>query len=305
MLNLEWLASLLAEHQDAANSSVDRFTVGKNGLEIGDSPKIMGVINLSHQSWYRESVCLSESAAIRRGKLLQAQGADFIDIGGESTLAHADRVTEDGQTRILTPIIKELVANHITVSIETYSAKVTQAALEAGASIINMTGTGESDLIYELAAAAEAAVIVSYVQGQNPREVDTLQFKSDPYIQFQEYFRKEIDKAAEKSLHRIIIDPGLGFYYKNLSDGAERVRYQMETLLQTFRLYNLGKPVCHALPHAFEFFESDVRSAEPFFAILAALGKTNVFRTHEVSQTKAVLNTLSCIGPSHTEAECR
>ena len=66
----------------------------------------------------------------------------------------------------------------------------------------------------------------------------------------------------------------------------------METLLQTFRLYNLGKPVCHALPHAFEFFESDVRSAEPFFAILAALGKTNVFRTHEVPQTKAVLNTL-------------
>ncbi|MBT5708252.1 hypothetical protein OAH36_02160 [Verrucomicrobia bacterium] len=66
----------------------------------------------------------------------------------------------------------------------------------------------------------------------------------------------------------------------------------METLLQTFRLYKLGKPVCHALPHVFELFESDLRSAEPFFAILAVIGKTNVFRTHEVPQTKAVLNTL-------------
>lgn len=66
----------------------------------------------------------------------------------------------------------------------------------------------------------------------------------------------------------------------------------MTTFLQTFRLRELGFPVCHALPHAFEYFGEDVRCAEPFFAVLAALGKTDLFRTHEVPRVRAVLKTL-------------
>jgi hypothetical protein len=58
-------------------------------------------------------------------------------------------------------------------------------------------------------------------------------------------------------------------------------------------LRELGCPICHALPHAFEYFGEEVRSAEPFFAVLAALGQTNLFRTHEVARVKAVLDTLS------------
>ena len=73
---------------------------------------------------------------------------------------------------------------------------------------------------------------------------------------------------------------------------AERVRHQMRVFLNTFRLRTLGFPVCHALPHAFEFFGEEVRSAEPFFAVLAALGKTDLFRTHEVPRIKAVLDTM-------------
>ena len=59
-----------------------------------------------------------------------------------------------------------------------------------------------------------------------------------------------------------------------------------------FRLRALGYPVCHALPHAFEYFGEEVRCAEPFFAVLAALGKTDLFRTHEVPRTRAVLQTM-------------
>ena len=66
----------------------------------------------------------------------------------------------------------------------------------------------------------------------------------------------------------------------------------MKVFLNTFRLRALGFPVCHALPHAFEYFGEEVRSAELFFAVLAALGKTDLFRTHEVPRTKAVLDTL-------------
>jgi hypothetical protein len=66
----------------------------------------------------------------------------------------------------------------------------------------------------------------------------------------------------------------------------------MRTLVGTFRLRTLGFPVCHALPHAFEHFGEEVRCAEPFFAVLASLGKTDLLRTHEVARVKAVLNTL-------------
>ena len=72
-----------------------------------------------------------------------------------------------------------------------------------------------------------------------------------------------------------------------------RVRHQMRVFLNTFRLRTLGVPVCHALPHGFEYFGEEVRCAEPFFAVLAALGGTDLFRTHEVPRTKAVLDTLA------------
>jgi hypothetical protein len=66
----------------------------------------------------------------------------------------------------------------------------------------------------------------------------------------------------------------------------------MTVFLNSFRLRALGYPVCNALPHAFEYFGEELRCAEPFFAVLAALGKTDLFRTHEVPRTRSVLKTL-------------
>ncbi len=294
MLDLEHLAALWHSHGADANTHLPGFEVGPTKLEIGQEPRLMGVVNLSHQSWYRESVCLNPDAAIRRGHILAAEGAHLIDVGGESTLAHADRVTVSDQIKTLTPITKKLVDAGIPVSIETYSAPVAEAVLDAGASVINMTGTGESEAIYQLASQGDAGVIVSYVQGANPREVSDLTFADDPYDAFLDYFKIEIQKASTAGLDRLIVDPGLGFYYKNLQDGKQRVGYQINTLLQTFRLHSLGKPICHALPHAFEFFENQVRSAEPFFAVMALLGKTHLFRTHEVATVRSVIETMKC-----------
>ena len=71
-----------------------------------------------------------------------------------------------------------------------------------------------------------------------------------------------------------------------------RIRHQMKTFLNAFRLRKLGWPVCNALPHAVEYFEEELRSAEPFFSVLAALGGTDLFRTHEVLRVRVVLRTL-------------
>jgi dihydropteroate synthase len=135
-------------------------------------------------------------------------------------------------------------------------------------------------------------VIICYVAGKNVREVGDFDLSADPIPMLREFFARQIETAERCGVKKIFIDPGLGFYYRNLQDSAVRVRHQMNIFLNAFRLRELGYPVCNALPHAFEFFQDEVRCAEPFFAVLAALGKTDLFRTHEVSRIKAVLDTL-------------
>jgi dihydropteroate synthase len=130
------------------------------------------------------------------------------------------------------------------------------------------------------------------VQGKNVRKVRDFKLTDDPIPTMRAFFERQIEMANHLGVKKIFIDPGLGFYYRNLQDSGARIRHQMRTFLNTFRLRSLGYPVCHALPHAFEHFGEEVRVAEPFFAVLAALGKTDLFRTHEVPKTRAVLDTL-------------
>jgi len=295
MLKLEDLAALLTENREAAQARVQEFALDDKFFAFNSQPGIMGVINLSADSWYRESVCLSVDQAIQRGKVLHAQGAEIVDIGAESTLAHAARVHESGQKSKLLPIVEGLRAARILVSVETYHPAVARACLEAGANVLNLTGENSSKEIYRLAAAHQAAVIICYVQGSNVREVGDFDLSADPVDMMREYFSRRIELAAAVGVEKILLDPGLGFYYRNLQDSAVRVRHQIATFLNTFRLRTLGFPICHALPHAFESFGAEVRSAEPFFAVLAALGKTDLFRTHEVPRVKAVLDTLKLV----------
>ena len=292
MLTLEQLAELIEKHGAAVGARVQEFSLGGRAFAFNTAPAIMGVVNLSADSWYRESVCLSAEAAIQRGLVLAAQGATIIDVGAESSLAHAARVDDVGQNSALLPVVKALREQGVLVSVETYQPAVTRACLEAGANILNLTGTDRSDEMFRMVAAHDAAVIICFVAGANVREVSDFDLKGDTTGKMHDYFSRQIDLATRNGVKKIFIDPGLGFYYRNLQDSAVRVQHQMRTFLNTFRLRTLGWPTCHALPHAFEFFGEEVRCAEPFFAVLAALGKTDLFRTHEVPRIKAVLDTM-------------
>jgi dihydropteroate synthase len=293
VLNLEQLASLLEKNRAAATARVKEFSIGGVPFAFNAQPAVMGVINLSADSWYRESVCLSAEAAIQRGNVLHEQGAKIVDVGAESTLAHAARVDDAAQNSKLLPVIKGLRAAGVLVSVETYQPEVTRACLEAGANILNLTGTEGSEELFRMVAAHDAAVIICYVQGRNVREVGDFDLSADPLPAMHEFFGRQIEIAQRNGVAKIFLDPGLGFYYRNLQDSAVRVRHQMSVFLNSFRLRTLEYPICHALPHAFEYFGEEVRCAEPFFAMLAALGKTDLFRTHEVPRIKAVLETMS------------
>ena len=292
MLRLEDLAELLAKNREAVSAPVKEFPIGGKPFAFNSRPAIMGVVNLSTDSWYRESVCLTAENAVQRGKILAAQGAKIIDVGAESTLAHAARVGDAAQNSRLIPVIRALRAEQILVSVETYSPAVTRAGLEAGANILNLTGTEASDEMFKMVAAHDAAVIICHIAGKNVREAGDFDLNADPVPMLQDHFARQIEIAQRNGVEKIFLDPGLGFYYRNLQDSAVRVRHQINVFLNAFRLRALGFPICNALPHAFDFFRDEVRCAEPFFAVLAALGKTDLFRTHEVPRVKAVLDTM-------------
>ncbi|MDA1273026.1 MAG: dihydropteroate synthase [Verrucomicrobia bacterium] len=293
MVTLEHLAHLYTEHRDFASARVKEFALGDTFFAFNSRPTIMGVINLSPDSWYRESVCLTQEQAILRASVLRAQGADIIDLGAESTLETASRRSQSEQSAKLIPVIEAIRRAGILVSAETYLPTVARACLEAGANVLNLTGSIHNREIYALAAAQGAAVILCHVQGPTARDTGDIHISEDPVACLYEYFSREIEIATRCGLEKLILDPGLGFYYQNLKDGSARIRYQMQVFLNTFRLRSLGFPVCNALPHAFEHFGEEVRSAEPFFAVIAALGHTDVFRTHEVPKINAVLSALT------------
>jgi dihydropteroate synthase len=292
---LNHLHAIAQQHQEVLNSRVEEFSLGSCRLSFNQTSAIMGVINLSADSWYRESVVLRPEKAIDRAMILAAQGAQIIDVGAESTLPHADLIEVEKQWQRLEPVIRTGSEKGLALSVETYHPAMAQRALEAGAQCINLTGQAEASAIYRACAAHDAAVIICYVQGANVRSVKDLSFDQDPIEVMLPWFEQRIQEATSMGVQKICIDPGLGFYYQNLKDSRKRIGYQMETFLNTFRLRKLGWPVCHALPHAFEFFGEEVRTAESFFAVLALLGKTDLLRTHEVSKVRAILETLSSL----------
>ena len=295
MLDLATLAALHEKYRELAALPVADFALGAHRFDFEKQAYLMGVINLSADSWYRESVALSAEAAIRRGHVLHEQGASIIDIGAESSLAPAARVDGKAQENLLLPVVRELASAGLCVSVETYHPEVTTACLKAGAKVLNLTGTAATEVIFREVADFDAGVIICFVQGSNVREVGDLALGRDPVDALYEFFARQIEAATNAGISRIWIDPGLGFYYRNLQDSQARIRHQMHVFLNSFRLRRLGWPVCQALPHAFECFEEEVRAAEPFFATLTLLGQANLLRTHEVAKVRGVLRTLELV----------
>ena len=292
MLMLDELHNIYQQYQSDWGLPVASFAIGGQHFDFNRTQVIMGVVNLSCDSWYRESVCVNQEQAVRRCLTLKAQGAHIIDIGAESTLPHAELTSDEQQQHHLLPLLARLHRQGVATSVETYHPNVAKACLQAGATVINLTGSEGSEAIYQQVAEHDAAVIICFVQGKNVRDVDTIALGSDPLQVMSDYFSRQIEIATKAGVSKIFIDAGLGFYYKNLQDSDARIRFQIRTFLTGFRLRRLGFPVCQALPHAFEHFGEEVRTAEPFFAVLATLGKTDLVRTHEVAKVKAVLDTL-------------
>jgi dihydropteroate synthase len=297
VLSLSALTALANAHRGELDQPVAPLRIGSKTYDTDITPVIMGVVNLSRDSTYRESIAVSTASAVRKGRVMAAQGAHFIDIGAESSGYTAARVGAEEQIAAMVPVIEELADDGIDVSVETYELPVVRACLKAGATVLNFSGAADEDEIYALAAEFNATVIICHVTADNVREVTDVTLDADPFPGICDALDKRIARATAAGADRIAIDPSIGFSYGNLNTPAIRIQHQTHVLLNGFRLRSLGVPVCNALPHGFDLFEDQFRTAEGFFAVIASLGGTGIFRTHEVPHVAAVLGAMRSLNP--------
>lgn len=295
MITLTALAELAAAHREDLEHGVGPLLIADRAFDVDSRPVIMGTINLSRDSTYRESIAVSPDSAVRKARVMAAEGADVVDIGAESSTVRAARVDAVAQAGLLIPVIERLVKEDVLVSVETYEPDVVDAALQAGATVLNMTGVEEQDRMLDIAADHGATVILCYSAAGNVRQVTDVTLEEDPLPGLLEHFARRIDHARSRGVDRLVIDPGMGFYYGNLTDPIVRARHQAQVILGAFRLRSLGVPICNALPHAFDLFEEQFRLAEGFYAVLALLGGSSVLRTHEVAQVRAVVGAMDAL----------
>jgi dihydropteroate synthase len=291
VISLRELARLAAEHADDLDLPVEPLRLGDREVDTDTRAAIMGVVNLSRDSSYRESVATSFDTAVRKARVLTAQGADVVDVGAESSKGTSARVDAEGQVATLVPVVAAMTEAGVTVSVESYEPPVVAACLAAGARVLNLTGSAEDAAMFDLAAEHDASVVLCHILGANARDLDGRDVDPDPFPAMLESFGRRIDDARSRGVRGIAIDPGMGFGFR-LGDQRARARHQASVLLSSFRLRRLGVPVCHSLPHSFELFEDQFRVAEGMFAVLAHLGGTGLYRTHEVPQVVAVLDAM-------------
>lgn len=297
VISLSALAQLAQEYRDDLDRPVVPVRIGLRTFDPDSRPAVMGCINLSRDSSYRDSVAVSEDSAVRRGRILRAQGADVIDLGAESSTPKAPRVSPDEQIAALVPVIRRLSALAVPVSVETYHPGVAEACFRAGARMLNYSGgTPYDHAVFDAVARYDAAMVLCHVPGRDARDLQVQQEDLDPIPRLLDHFAPRVEAARERGVADIVLDPGIGFSGGSLLGSGKRMNRQAMTLLNTFRLRRLGFPVCHALPHAFDVFEDQYRGAEPFFAVLAHLGGCGLFRTHEVARVVAVLAALQALG---------
>ena len=282
MIDLAALTQLANQYEREMALTVPPLRIGRETFDTDVSPVIMGVVNLSQDSGYRETIAMTHESAVRKVKTAYAQGATVVDVGAESTLSSAARISSEDQINQLVPVIEESVDAGVAISVETYAMSVTRACLQAGAVVLNMTGADDETAMLELAAEYEATVVMCFESETAIRDVKQVGLQLDPIAMLADHFGPRIERAHSLGVTDIVVDPGLGFYYRNRDDRVVEARNQARVIFNSFRLKTLGVPLCQNLHHGLVFFEEQVRSGEGFFAVLGRLGGVGMFRTHEV-----------------------
>jgi dihydropteroate synthase len=169
-------------------------------------PRIMGVVNVTPDSFSDGGRFLDHAAAIARGRAVVAEGADWVDVGGESTRPRAEPVSADEELLRVVPVIEALAHDGVAVSIDTRKAEVARAAVAAGARMVNDV----SATLGEVAAEAGAGFVAMHMLG-DPRTMQNEPHYDDVVVDVRDFLVERADAARAAGVTDVWIDPGIGF----------------------------------------------------------------------------------------------
>lgn len=216
-----------------------------------DHMKIMGIINTTPDSFFENSRADSIDTAVERALRMIKEGADILDIGGESTRPGSDPVTEEEEILRTIPLIEAIrkIDSNILISIDTYRAETAKRAILAGADIINdISAMSFDDKMVEVVKEFDVPVILMHIKG-TPKNMQTSPIYTDVIKEVMEFFEERIEYAVRNGIDRnkLILDPGIGFgklYEHNIElikHIGEFHRLELPILLAVSRKSSIGK----------------------------------------------------------------
>ncbi|OEV30426.1 dihydropteroate synthase, partial [Streptomyces nanshensis] len=208
------------------------------GLPDWNRCAVMGVVNVTPDSFSDGGKWFDSEDAVKRGLDLVAEGADLVDVGGESTRPGAPRVDEAEELRRVLPVVRRLASEDVLVSVDTMRASVAEQALEAGAVLVNDVSGGLADpRMVPAVAAAEVPFVVMHWRGQSI-DMNNRAVYGDVTAEVVAELRAGLDRAIDGGISpdRIVADPGLGF--------AKQAQHDLRLVAELGRLREeLGRPL--------------------------------------------------------------
>jgi len=260
-------------------------------IDVSAHAIIMGVLNVTPDSFSDGGEFFSTEKAVEQGKRMAAEGAQIIDVGGESTRPGAEAVSVDEEIARVIPVIEQLRESTSTfISIDTSKAAVARTALNAGATIINDVTAGRADPeMFALASEKNAALILMHMQG-TPRTMQAAPHYHDVVGEVANFFRQQYEHALECGVDSMAVafDPGIGFgktveHNLALLGHLQRLRIQNRPLVVgVSRKSSLGKMI------GSNAMEDRLAPTIAFTALLRERG-ANVLRVHDVKENVAAL----------------
>lgn len=258
---------------------------------------VMGILNVTPDSFSDGGRWASTDAAIARGLALHAEGADIIDVGGESTRPGAERVSPaDEQARVI-PVIAELAGRGFAISVDTLNARTAEAAMAAGATVINDVSGGLADPDMAAFAAASGLTYIAMHWRAHAKEMAGRADYGDVVTEVRDELAARVEAllAAGVATDRIVLDPGLGF--------AKRAEHNWHLLAKLDVLAETGFPIligasrkrflAGILPDDAPIAARDTPTA--VISALAAQAGVWGVRVHDVAGTRAALAVLESI----------
>ncbi len=256
---------------------------------------MMGVVNVTPDSFSDGGRFLDPERAIEHGRLLLDDGADLLDVGGESTRPGAEAVDADEELRRVGPVIEALAADGASVSVDTSKATVAAAALDAGAEIVNDVSALRTDPeMATLCAERGCGVVLMHMKG-TPRTMQESPSYGDVVADVRAFLAERIEaaRAAGVSEERIWIDPGIGF--------GKTVEHNLELLRRLGELRELGRPIVIGTSRKSFIGEITGREVDERLGgtvasnVLALAAGAEVFRVHDVRAVREALTVATAV----------